>query len=103
MIYISIVNYHILTHLIVTGNMVEQIIMTVITTIIGYVVGYRKSKNEVEGGRLENLEKSIRIYQVVIDDLSKKVEELTSHIVRLESTIDNLRQENKKLRNKNSL
>ena len=83
--------------------MIEQIILTVVTTLIGYFVGYRKSKNEIEGGRLENLEKSIRIYQVVIDDLSKKVEELTGHIVRLEETIDSLRQENKKLKNKSSI
>jgi len=83
--------------------MIEQIIMTIITTLIGYFVGYRKSKNEIEGGRLENLEKSIRIYQVVIDDLSKKVEELTSHIVRLETTIDSLKVENNKLKNKSNI
>ena len=83
--------------------MIEQIIMTVVTTLIGYFVGYRKSKNEIEGGRLENLEKSIRIYQVVIDDLSKKIEELTSHIVRLETTIDSLKQENTKLKRYNGI
>ena len=77
--------------------------MTVVTTLIGYFVGYRKSKNEIEGGRLENLEKSIRIYQVVIDDLSKKIEELTSHIVRLETTIDSLKQENTKLKRYNGI
>ena len=77
--------------------------MTVITTSIGYFVGYKKSQNEIEGGRLENLEKSIRIYQVVIDDLSKKVEELTGHIVRLESTIDSLKKENQKLKKTNGL
>jgi peptidoglycan hydrolase CwlO-like protein len=78
--------------------MVEQIVMTVVTTLIGYFVGYRKSKNEVEGGRLENLEKSLTIYQTLIDDLSKKVEELSIHIVRLEATIDSLKKENKKLK-----
>ena len=83
--------------------MIEQIIMTVVTTLIGYFVGYRKSKNEIEGGRLENLEKSIRIYQAVIDDLSKKIEELTSHIVRLETTIDSLKQENTKLKRYNGI
>ena len=83
--------------------MIEQIILTIVTTLIGYFVGYRKSKNEIEGGRLENLEKSIRIYQVVIDDLSKKVEELTAHIVRLELTIDSLKQENTKLKRHNNL
>ena len=77
--------------------------MTIVTTLIGYFVGYRKSKNEIEGGRLENLEKSIRIYQVVIDDLSKKVEELTSHIVRLEETIESLKEENYKLKKHSGL
>ena len=83
--------------------MIEQIILTIVTTLIGYFVGYKKSKNEIEGGRLENLEKSIRIYQVVIDDLGKKVEELTTHIVRLETTIDSLKKENKELKNTNGL
>lgn len=78
--------------------MIEQIVMTVVTTLIGYFVGYRKSKNEIEGGRLENLEKSLTIYQVMIDDLSKKVEDLSLHIVRLEATIDSLRKENNKLK-----
>lgn len=78
--------------------MIEQIVMTVVTTLIGYFVGYRKSKNEIEGGRLENLEKSLTIYQVMIDDLSKKVEDLSTHIVRLEATIDSLRKENNKLK-----
>jgi peptidoglycan hydrolase CwlO-like protein len=77
---------------------IEQIIMTVVTTLIGYFVGYRKSKNEIEGGRLENLEKSLTIYQLMIDDLSKKVEDLSTHIVRLEATIDALRKENNKLK-----
>ena len=83
--------------------MIEQIILTIVTSAIGYFIGYRKSKNEIEGGRLENLEKSIKIYQVIIDDLGKKVEELTAHIVRLESTIDSLKQENNKLKNTNGL
>jgi len=81
----------------------EQIIMTVVTTLIGYFVGYRKSKNEIEGGRLDNMEKSIHVYQVIIDDLSKKIEELTSHIVRLEVTIDSLKKENKQLKTKSSI
>lgn len=78
--------------------MIENIVITIITTLIGYFVGYRKSKNEVEGGRLENLEKSIHIYQVVIDDLGKKVEELTIQIAKLENMIDGLKKENKRLK-----
>jgi peptidoglycan hydrolase CwlO-like protein len=77
---------------------IYQIIGAIATTIIGYVAGFRKSKNEIEGGRLENLEKSLTIYQLMIDDLSKKVEDLSTHIVRLEGTIDALRKENNKLK-----
>ena len=82
--------------------MIEQIVMTVVTTLIGYFVGYKKSKNEIEGGRLENLEKSIHIYQTVIDDLSKKVEELTFQIAKLEGMIDGLKKENKRLKEKSN-
>jgi len=79
-------------------NMIEQIILTIITAAIGYFVGYKKNQNEIEGGRLDNLEKSIKVYQTIIDDLSNKIEELTAHIVRLEATIDSLKQENKRLK-----
>lgn len=82
--------------------MIEQIILTIVTAAIGYFVGYKKNQNEIEGGRLENLEKSLIIYQNIIDNLSKKVEELTGHIVRLEETIDSLKKENKNLK-KNSI
>jgi hypothetical protein len=80
--------------------MIENIIITIVTTLIGYFVGYRKSKNEIEGGRLENLEKSIHIYQLMIDDLGKKVEELTYQIVKLEGVVDGLKKENKRLKEK---
>ena len=76
----------------------EQIIIAIVTTGLGYIVGYKKNQAEVEGSQLDNLEKSIRIYQVVIDDLSKKIEDLTLHVVRLEATIDSLKNENKKLK-----
>ena len=80
--------------------MIENIIITIVTTLIGYFVGYKKSQNEIEGGRLENLEKSIHIYQVMIDDLGKKVEELTFQISKLEGMVDGLKKENKRLKEK---
>ena len=80
--------------------MMEQIIISIITAGVGYIFGYKKNKADIEGSQLDNLEKSIRIYQVVIDDLSKKIEELSLHVVRLEATIDSLKQENKRLKSK---
>ena len=79
-------------------NMIEQIILTIVTTAVGYFVGYKKNQNEIEGGRLENLEKSLKVYQIIIDDLSKKVAELSTHIVRLEQTIESLKKENRQLK-----
>jgi FtsZ-binding cell division protein ZapB len=81
----------------------EQIIISIITAGVGYIFGYKKNQAEIEGSQLDNLEKSIRIYQVVIDDLSKKIEDLTLHVVRLESTIDSLKQENKRLKSKKTI
>lgn len=78
--------------------MIEQIILAVVTAAIGYIIGFKKNQNDIEGGRLDNLEKSIRVYQIMIDDLTKKVEELTGHIVKLEATIDNLKKENNTLK-----
>ena len=84
--------------------MLESIILTVVTTTVGYIFGYKKNKNEIENGKLDNLEKSIHIYQVMIDDLSKKVEDLTFQITKLEGMIDGLKKENKRLKEKtNSL
>jgi len=83
----------------IAGNM-EQILITIITTALGYIVGWKRNKAEVEGTQLENLEKSIRIYQVVIDDLSNKIESLTAHVARLEAQIDSLMKENKRLKSK---
>lgn len=81
----------------------EQILITIVTGIVGYIFGWKKNKAEIEGNQLDNLEKSIRIYQVVIDDLSKKIEDLTLHVVRLEATIDSLKQENKRLKSKKNI
>jgi peptidoglycan hydrolase CwlO-like protein len=78
--------------------MMQEIFLMVVTAVIGYVVGYKKTQNEIEGGRLQNLEKSIQIYQVIIDDLSTKVEGLTAHISTLDARIEKLMDENKRLK-----
>ena len=75
-----------------------QIILTTFTAIIGYIFGYKKNQNDIENGRLDNLEKSIKVYQVLVDDLSNRIETLSMHVVRLEATIESLKQENKRLK-----
>lgn len=77
-----------------------QIILTTFTAIIGYIFGYKKNQNDIENGRLDNLEKSIKVYQVLVDDLSGRIETLSVHIAKLESQIDALIKENKRLKSK---
>jgi len=84
------------------GNM-KDILLVVIPSILAYIFGFKMNNADLCGKRLDELEKSINVYNLIIDDLSKKVEELTGHIVRLEQTIDSLKTENKHLKNKNSI
>jgi len=78
----------------------EQVLITIISTGLGYIIGFRKNKADLEGTQLDNLEKSIHIYQTLVSDLSNKVEELTAHVARLEAQIDSLMKENKRLKSK---
>lgn len=80
-----------------------QIILTTFTAIIGYIFGYKKNQNDIENGRLDNLEKSIKVYQVLVDDLSGRIETLSVHIAKLESQIDALIKENKRLKSKRTV
>lgn len=81
----------------------KEILLITIPSILAYVLGWRLNNADLCGKRLDELEKSINVYNLIIDDLSKKVEELTGHIVRLEQTIESLKIENKHLKNKNSI
>jgi uncharacterized coiled-coil DUF342 family protein len=81
----------------------KEILLITIPSILAYILGWRLNNADLCGKRLDELEKSINVYNLIIDDLSKKVEELTGQIVRLEQTIDSLKTENKHLKNKNSI
>lgn len=79
------------------------IIPTIVSAIIGYIVGLRKENVDLCGQRLDALEKSIGVYNTIIEDMSGKIESLTLEIKQLETKIKELVTENKKLKNKNSL
>lgn len=80
----------------------KELIYTTITiffsSLIGYIFGYKKNKASLEGDRLDNLEKSIRVYNTIIEDMSEKIENLTKEIVKLELRVDDLMKENKTLK-----
>jgi prefoldin subunit 5 len=79
------------------------IIPTIVSALVGYFVGLRKENVDLCGERLDALEKSINVYNVIIDDLSNKVESLRAEISALEVRIEELMTENKHLKKYNGL
>lgn len=80
-----------------------QIFLAAGTSIIGYILGYRKQNVDLQSSRLDSLEKSINVYNVIIDDMAKKIETLTTEVTALERRIEELMDENKRLKNKSSI
>ena len=78
----------------------ENIISLLITTITGvitYFLGHNRAKKETESVILINLEKSISIYQMIINDLKLQMVDMNNKINELETKVDELLAENNKL------
>lgn len=90
----------------IASNM-KDILLIVVPSIIsaftGWVLGYRKQNIDLCSDRLDELEKSINVYNKIIDDMAKKIEALTKEINKLETQINDLMTENKHLKKQNSI
>jgi len=75
-----------------------QIVLTSITGFLTFLLGLRKGKAETEGVLLQNLEKSIQIYQVIVDDMKEQIKDLNGKIDDLENKLEHLVQENAELK-----
>jgi uncharacterized coiled-coil protein SlyX len=81
-------------------DFIEYIIAPIITAILGWLVGYRKRNVDLCGQRLDELEKSLIVYNNIISDLKDKIVDLKNEIQSLESKVDALSKENRTLKNK---
>ena len=70
----------------------------VITSIASFFAGKRKTKAETDNLILLNLEKSILLYSQIITDLRSEIELLNIKVQELEKKIDELHEENKRLK-----
>lgn len=80
------------------GEIFTTIIPSIVTAIIGYVVGFRKNNVDLCGARLDELEKSIGVYNSIIKDMGDKITALKEEIKSLEDKITSLMDENLKLK-----
>jgi chromosome segregation ATPase len=81
----------------------KDILLVVIPSILAYIFGYRMNNADLCGKRLDELEKSIGVYNTIINDMSSKIEGLTSEIGKLEIKIQELIKENKHLKKQNNI
>ena len=71
-----------------------------LTAIASFFVGKRKSNAETDNLVLSNLEKSMSIYQDLIQNLKEEIHQLNTKITELEAKVDMLMKENRELKNK---
>ena len=73
-------------------------IISTITGIITFFVGQKRAKAEIETTMLANIERSVGIYQTIIEDLKEEVEYLNKKVTNLELKVDELLKENCQLK-----
>jgi len=76
------------------------LISNALTALAGWFVGKRKQQADTDNAILDNLAKSIGVYQTIIEDLKKEIHDLNIKVVKLEDTVNELMIENKKLKSK---
>jgi len=76
-----------------------SLLITTITSIITYFLGHNRAKKETESVILQNLERSISIYQTIINDLKLQMVDMNKKINELETKVDELLAENNNLTN----
>ena len=79
------------------------VIPSIITAFIGWLIGRKKESVDLCGERLDQLEKSIQVYNTIINDMSQKIDSLKKEINKLEAKIIDLMDENKKLKKHTNL
>lgn len=79
------------------------VIPSIVSAVIGWIVGFRKNNVDLCGARLDELEKSLVVYNNIIGDMSQKISDLRLEIKSLEDNIKKLMDENKKLKRYNGI
>jgi peptidoglycan hydrolase CwlO-like protein len=79
-------------------NTIFTIFSTAITGVITFFVGLRKGKTENEGLIITNLERSVSLYQTILDDMKEELTQLRMEVDKLEQKVQELLKENAELK-----
>lgn len=79
-------------------NTMLLLISNALTGVAAWAVGKRKTNAETDNVVLKNLESSVGLYKLIIDNLRDEIQLLNGKMEQMESKIDELTKENKKLR-----
>jgi hypothetical protein len=74
-----------------------------LTGVAAFLVGKRRSDAETDNQVLRNLELSVNLYKQIIDDLKREIHDLNIQVQLLEKKVEDLMDENKKLKKYNGL
>jgi peptidoglycan hydrolase CwlO-like protein len=73
------------------------LIITSVTSFLTFILGQQRGKKEIESVHLQNLEKSMEIYKMIIDDLRDEISILNGRVETLQGMVNELMVENHKL------
>jgi predicted nuclease with TOPRIM domain len=78
------------------------LVSNALTGIAAFFVSRRQQQTILENSILDNLSKSIGVYQTIIEDLKEEIHDLNVKVVKLEEMVSKLMDENKKLRSQSN-
>jgi len=73
------------------------LIGSAVSGVAAFYFGMKKNQREVEELGLRNVERSLAIYNDIIEDLKEEIADLRNEISRLERLVEELRTENERL------
>jgi predicted nucleic acid-binding Zn-ribbon protein len=79
-------------------NTMLLLISNALTGVAAWAVGKRKTNAETDNVVLKNLESSVGLYKLIIDNLRDEIQLLNGKMEQMEIKIDELTKENIKLR-----
>ena len=80
------------------NDTIITVLVSSVTGIVTFFMGVSKTKKEVEEMSLNNIKKSIDIYNRIIEDMRKQIDELTEEISQLRDRVEELHTENQELK-----